>query len=222
MTEAYLKRREYFLSRAKKKRAANPELYKLREKEARERNREKINQRKREKRAANLELARQKAREEYHANAESRKASSARWKDRNREQQVAYRGKRIKSIRATPVGREKHIVSSLIRQTMLTISDSKTGTRFDAIIGIPKEEFRKWVEAQFEPWMTWGNYGTVDGKAPSAQCQCWDLDHIIPISMAVTIDDVHRLNHHTNLRPLCSYVNRWRSRQRAQSQASAV
>jgi len=37
----------------------------------------------------------------------------------------------------------------------------------------------------------------------------WDLDHIIPISSAQTEEDVYRLSHYTNLRPLCSFNNRW-------------
>jgi len=36
----------------------------------------------------------------------------------------------------------------------------------------------------------------------------WDIDHIIPLSSAETEDDVIRLNHYSNLQPLCSKVNR--------------
>jgi len=35
----------------------------------------------------------------------------------------------------------------------------------------------------------------------------WDIDHIIPTSTAKTEEDIIRLNHHTNLQPLCSYMN---------------
>jgi hypothetical protein len=34
----------------------------------------------------------------------------------------------------------------------------------------------------------------------------WDIDHIIPISSAKTKEDIIRLNHYTNLQPLCSYT----------------
>ena len=34
------------------------------------------------------------------------------------------------------------------------------------------------------------------------------MDHIIPISIAETEEDIIRLNHYTNLQPLCSKVNR--------------
>jgi hypothetical protein len=35
------------------------------------------------------------------------------------------------------------------------------------------------------------------------------IDHIIPISTANTEDEVIKLNHFTNLKPLCSYTNRY-------------
>ncbi len=34
------------------------------------------------------------------------------------------------------------------------------------------------------------------------------IDHIIPLSSAITEEDVIRLNHYTNLQPLCSKINR--------------
>jgi hypothetical protein len=37
----------------------------------------------------------------------------------------------------------------------------------------------------------------------------WDLDHIIPISSAKTKEDLIKLNHYTNLQPLCSCYNRY-------------
>ena len=30
----------------------------------------------------------------------------------------------------------------------------------------------------------------------------WHIDHIVPLSLAQTVDEVYYLNHHTNLRPL--------------------
>jgi len=74
------------------------------------------------------------------------------------------------------------------------------------ILGCTINEFRQHIESQFESWMTWDNYGC---KVPLGPDITWDLDHIIPISSAVTEDDVKRLNHYTNFQPLCSYQNRF-------------
>ena len=35
----------------------------------------------------------------------------------------------------------------------------------------------------------------------------WHIDHIIPIASAITEEDVIRLNHYTNLRPLWAKDN---------------
>ena len=52
--------------------------------------------------------------------------------------------------------------------------------------------------------MTWENWGKYNGELNYG----WDIDHIIPLSSAKTEDDIIRLNHYTNLQPLCSYTNR--------------
>ena len=57
--------------------------------------------------------------------------------------------------------------------------------------------------------MTWENQGTFNGLPPTDLNQCWDIDHITPISTAQTPDEVIKLNHYTNFQPLCSFTNRW-------------
>ncbi|HMZ47140.1 MAG TPA: hypothetical protein PLU36_10075 [Chitinophagaceae bacterium] len=53
--------------------------------------------------------------------------------------------------------------------------------------------------------MNWRNKGLYNGTPNFG----WDIDHIIPLSSAVNETDIIKLNHYTNLRPLCSYVNRY-------------
>jgi len=56
--------------------------------------------------------------------------------------------------------------------------------------------------------MNWQNYGNpVDGLIEPNKT--WDIDHIIPISSAINEDELLKLNHYTNLQPLCSYYNRF-------------
>jgi 5-methylcytosine-specific restriction endonuclease McrA len=52
--------------------------------------------------------------------------------------------------------------------------------------------------------MTWDNYGKYNGEFNYG----WDIDHIIPLSSASSIEELNLLNNHTNLQPLCSKVNR--------------
>ena len=53
--------------------------------------------------------------------------------------------------------------------------------------------------------MTWNNRGLYNSSKLNYG---WDIDHKIPLDSAKTEDDLIRLNHYSNLQPLCSYTNR--------------
>ena len=72
------------------------------------------------------------------------------------------------------------------------------------ILGCSFEDFKKHIESQWEDWMNWDNYGLYNGE----ECYGWDFDHIIPLSSCECEEDVYKLNHYSNLQPLCSYINR--------------
>ena len=67
----------------------------------------------------------------------------------------------------------------------------------EEIVGCSWEELNIHLEKQFQPGMSWYNYGK-DG---------WHLDHIIPLSSAKTEDELYKLNHYSNLQPLWWYDN---------------
>lgn len=93
-------------------------------------------------------------------------------------------------------------------RNLIRISIKKMGFGKDSksieILGCQIDEFKKYIENKFEPWMNWENYGKFNGHSNYG----WDIDHIVPISSAKTIEEVINLNHYTNMQPLCSYVNR--------------
>jgi hypothetical protein len=72
------------------------------------------------------------------------------------------------------------------------------------ILGCSYDEIVKHFESNFESWMTWENRGLYNGEFNYG----WDIDHIIPISSAKSEEDIIKLNHYTNLQPLCSKTNR--------------
>lgn len=78
------------------------------------------------------------------------------------------------------------------------------------ILGCSIPEFKKHIESQFEDWMSWDNYGGYNNGLN----QTWDIDHILPVSSATTEEELLKLNHYTNLQPLCSYINRYIKRDR--------
>jgi hypothetical protein len=56
--------------------------------------------------------------------------------------------------------------------------------------------------------MNWDNKGNPKDGIIGLN-KTWDIDHIIPLSSATCEEDLIRLNHYTNLQPLCSYYNRF-------------
>jgi len=72
------------------------------------------------------------------------------------------------------------------------------------ILGCSFEELKVYLESKFEPWMNWENRGLYNGELNYG----WDIDHIVPSSSAKSEEELMRLNHYTNLQPLCSKVNR--------------
>lgn len=94
-------------------------------------------------------------------------------------------------------------IRSLINNSIKRKGYTKRSKTFK-ILGCSYEEFKLHLESKFEPWMNWENYGKYDGSLNYG----WDIDHIIPNSISENEEDVIRLNHYTNLQPLCSKVNR--------------
>jgi hypothetical protein len=77
-------------------------------------------------------------------------------------------------------------------------------TKTTNILGCDVEYFKRYLESKFEQWMNWENYGKYNGELNYG----WDIDHIIPISSAKNEEELIKLNHYTNLQPLCSKNNR--------------
>ncbi len=97
-------------------------------------------------------------------------------------------------------------ISRIICNVMKT-KGYKKNSKTEFILGCSFEEFKKHIESQFESWMNWDNYGNPkDGILEFNKT--WDIDHIIPTSSAKNEEELIKLNHYTNLQPLCSKVNR--------------
>ncbi len=124
--------------------------------------------------------------------------------DTNRDEMIKRKVKYYKTkVDKDPLYRFKRGISDLIRKSFKHNGFVKE-SRTEMILGINKEEFVKYIESKFEPWMTWYNRGMYNGEFDYG----WDIDHIIPVSSATTKEEINKLNHYTNLQPLCSKINR--------------
>ena len=155
-------------------------------------------------------------------NSIERKSYNAKWRESNKEkiaQQVrSYYLKNKEHLRS--VGKQTRITNynKKIKEPLFAIKESirsnirrtftnkglKKNTNTESILGCSYFEFKLHLESKFKPWMNYDNYGKYNGELNYG----WDIDHIIPISSAETEEDVLRLNHYSNLQPLCSKVNR--------------
>ena len=172
--------------------AKNPEKYRElleRNKRNAEKNKEKKSEYDRKRREELGQVHIDKAREYYFANKEKVREYKKNWSKKQRKENILYRIK--SSIRGS-------IVSSFKRH----FRTKSRGT--EEILGCSFDELKLHLEKQFLPWMNWDNYGKYNGQTDFG----WDIDHIIPLDTAQTIEEIIKLNHHTNLQPLCSKVNR--------------
>jgi len=118
------------------------------------------------------------------------------------------RNKRVRErLENDPLFKIRKNIRSLITMTIKNKGYRKN-LKSEQILCCTFEQFKEHIENQFEPWMNWDNYGNPKDKiyAPN---KTWDIDHIIPTSSGLTKEEIIKLNHYKNLKPLCSYVNRW-------------
>lgn len=178
-------------------------------------NKVRIDQQQKEYRENNRELLREKAKA-YRKNKPDifrtwAKANNEHLKEYKRNWRRLHKDKFTKQKQARkkndPIYHVNYNIGSNIRTQLKRHSYSKQSRTYQ-IIGCTYDELKLHLEAQFESWMNWDNYGNWNGT-PNQTGISWDIDHIIPLSTAETYADVIRLNHYTNLRPLDSYINRW-------------
>ena len=152
-------------------------------------NKEKINERRKEYRNSNKIIITEKQKKWYKDNI-----------DLVRERNYNY----YKMKMATdPIFKLKKQLKGLIRDSLRN-QGLKKSDRTINVLGCTIEELKLHLESKFEPWMTWDNKGLYNGELNYG----WDVDHIIPTSSGSTYEEIIKLNHYTNLQPLCGYTNR--------------
>jgi len=92
----------------------------------------------------------------------------------------------------------RHRMTTALKRAMI----SKTGSSVMVVeyIGCTVEQFKAYIESQFQKGMTWENHG-VNG---------WHLDHVMPLASYDLQDeeDMKKAWHYSNLRPLWAKENR--------------
>ena len=163
-------------------------------------NKEKI----KEWRLENKEKLKEKKKEWRLKNKEKIKEDYRKWRLENKEKINENYREYIKNRKIEdPIFKMQSSVRKLIGSSFRN-KGYKKNTRTEEILGCSFEKFKYHIESKFESWMTFENYGKYNGE----YCFGWDIDHIIELKNIKTIEDIIILNHHSNLRPLDSKINR--------------
>lgn len=98
------------------------------------------------------------------------------------------------ALRSEPLAVLKHRVRARLHCALKRKGFGKNSSLL-SILGCSFESFQQYISAQFQDGMTWDNFGA------------WHIDHIKPLVIASTEDEVLRLSHYTNMQPLWARDN---------------
>ena len=204
LKQYYEANKEAFAERKKQYRQANKEVIAEREKQYYEANKEAISEKKKQYYEANKSAIKQY----YEANKKAFAERNKQWHEANKKaiaekrkqyyqaNKEAFAERNKNRLKTDPIYKFKYNVRRLIynsfkRGTNQFSKKAKT----EQILGCTIEEFRKYIQAKFKKGMSFDNHGQ------------WHLDHIVPLSIAATEEEIIKLNHYTNFQPLWAEDN---------------
>lgn len=131
----------------------------------------------------------------YKNNIESYKSNSKNYRTFNSEKIKSINNEYVKKRRKYDIiFKIKLNLRSRIYSYLKTKKLIKNNTTIQ-IIGCTPIFFKNYLQEKFYNEMTWENYGE------------WHIDHIIPLSLAKTEEEIYQLCHYTNLQPLWAEDN---------------
>lgn len=133
--------------------------------------------------------------EHYYNNKDYYSKKHKDYAERNKEHLSVYHKNYCAMRRSSdPMYRVISATRSRISNVCKSIQTKKGWKTLDAI-GCSKEYFKSYIESKFTDGMSWDNYGE------------WHIDHIKPMRLAKTEEEVFKLSHHTNLQPMWWFDN---------------
>jgi len=133
----------------------------------------------------------ERARIYYANNKEKVKERNTKWKRDNKDKIKSYKKQRLKN---DFLFKCSHAIRKCINTGLRRHGYSKN-SKTEKILGCSFQEFKVHIENQFLDGMNWENRSD------------WHLDHIMPLSMAKSYDEIIRLNHYRNFRPMWASDN---------------
>lgn len=124
-------------------------------------------------------------------------------REENREQFKEYhREYQVKRRKEDDLFRIKHNIRNRLWDAFKNKNWKKEGSK--KLLGATYETVKLHIESLFLENMSWDNYGRcVEGDCENY----WHIDHIIPLNTASSKEEMEKLCHYTNLRPLWASEN---------------
>jgi len=127
-----------------------------------------------------------------------------------RNYQNSYYANKIKNV----AYRLRRNISRLVAHMLHSKDTNKNGFSVLQFLSFSIKELKEHLERQFEPWMSWANYGSYDHDTwddNDSTTWTWQLDHIIPQSIlpytSMTDENFQKCWALSNLRPLSAKQN---------------
>jgi len=167
---------EKFITSSKEWRENNPKRYKKNQRKYYLDNSEKFKKESKKWRKDNLEKAKKTAREYRKNNIEKIRERNKQWMKNNPIKHKKNQRKYKRKMSKIPSYRINRSISIGI---WTSLKGNKNGMHWETTVGYTLEELIAHLEAQFEDWMNWDNYGE------------WHIDHIKPVSLFnfTSVDD---------------------------------
>jgi hypothetical protein len=194
-----LKREEILLNRKLARQKDKPVKESLSQAELtkrwREKNKEAVKKYNKEYKEKNKEKIKQQQKEYWKNNPDKMKEKNARNYEKHKQVRnyQNYQRKRKRLIE-DPLFKLKETMRNRLRRMFKTTGIRKCKKSID-IFGADWPEIKLHIEKKFSQGMTWENHGK------------WHIDHIVPLVLAFSVEDVYRLCHYTNLQPLWAEDN---------------
>jgi hypothetical protein len=119
----------------------------------------------------------------------------------NYKEKARYNSRKYKKRkRNDPLFVLSNKVGCMMRDALVRKNRYKKEKHSVEYLGCSVQFLKEHLEKQWDKTMSWNNYG----KYPNG----WDIDHIIPLSSAKTLEELIPLLHYKNLQPLNSKYNR--------------
>ena len=163
----------------------------------------------------NKEIILTEGRERHHSTKEYQVIRARKYRQENKVEIKSKRNERVRHKRVeNPSFKLRENISRSIRGALKENRSSKNGLSFLTFVGYTMSELKGHLEKQFEPWMTWENWGVYNSKTwndNDSTTWTWQIDHVIPQSKLLyanmTDDNFSKCWSLNNLRPFSAKQN---------------